>query len=428
MHAIWDGDRAIIGPEPRIGVTGSGVYERENIESDWFNWTNGDARFDVPITTDVELDTLVIGLSQLNRFERSCRILVNDQIGFEGRVDPSSAQIPISLKGLRPTDRLTINIFSDAVVNSQTSRKEGVPVTWIALQKSPSPISNPVKKVIGSRLSRPGLWYNNKELVFEELLANPEKLRRFYVTGGEPMIEPRFVSIIDFFVERGVAGNIALELTTNCTVVNKRLLSQFKEFKSLLLTVSLDGIEEVQEYMRYPSRWEIIKRNIHILRETGFAIIAVPVVQAYNMLSLVDIAKFSRQVGIEVSFMNNLCWPAHLATGVMPKNVHELAARRLREYARKIEDDRSAICMHGQISSLADMFEGFDGPADHAALRTFNLFTNDLDLSRGQNFKKSLPELYNLILESGYEWTESALHAHSQFERRPSRERVHQWV
>ncbi len=45
-------------------------------------------------------------------------------------------------------------------------------------------------------------------------------------------------------------------------------------------------------------------------------------------------------------------------------------------------------------------------PVQTGFLREFMLFTNDLDRMRDQDFKKVHRELYELILDSGFQWTD----------------------
>jgi glutamate-1-semialdehyde 2,1-aminomutase len=425
LHAIWDDDRAVIGPEPRIGVASTGLHGREKLEDDWFNWTDGHAHFDVSITRATELESVVIGLSHLAQFDRFCRILLNDRGCFEGRVNSGTRQIAISLKNVGSTDRLTIDILSEAEFNKSLDRNEGVAITSIHLQKLQTSNQGITKEVIASRHQRPGLWYNKKEVLCGELLADLGKLKRLYITGGEPFLEPKFAELVDHLISKGAAKNIDLEVTTNATLLNEGLLEKLKSFNSLYLMVSIDGVGAVHEYIRYPARWSVIEKNLRSLRDYGFAPFLVPVVQAYNMLSLADIYRFSRDLGIGIGF-NVLQDPKWLGMSVMPLNCHRLAARRLREILdnEKFEENY----MQGQIEPLIRNFESFNEAMDHEGLRTFNIFTNDLDSSRGQNFKQSLPELYNLILECGYKWTDETRYADSGQRRKSSQDRLHAWV
>jgi hypothetical protein len=44
-------------------------------------------------------------------------------------------------------------------------------------------------------------------------------------------------------------------------------------------------------------------------------------------------------------------------------------------------------------------------------MRSFMLFTNDLDITRGQSFHDTHRELLQLIVDTGFTWTNETLHA-----------------
>jgi glutamate-1-semialdehyde 2,1-aminomutase len=427
LHAIWVNNQAIIGPEPKIGVKRHGVYGREMANDQWVCWTEASASFNVPLSVDRPPHLLIIEVGCHGNFDRLCCVSINGEIRFQGTVDRSSTKLYIDLNGLTQCNDLTIDISSDVAFNQQTHRIEGVPLVQLTLHREGSSDADHGGELLKSRIPTPQLWYKNDEVVFKELLANNGNLRRLFFTGGEPFLEPRFAEILDFLIERNVAQNIQLEVTTNGTVIKERLLERIKRFKSSFLSISLDGIGAVQEYIRYPLKWDKVQKNIGILRDYGFRLKAVPVLQAYNMLYLADIHYFVAQMDIDISYSNILQYPTWLRMSAMPADVHRAGAQKLKEI---FDENRfeGPGWVRDQVNALIGNFESFGGPHNPADLRTFNLFTNDLDVTRGQRFRDSLPELYELIEQSGYEWTDSILHAAGKSDRLPARKRVHAWL
>ena len=89
-----------------------------------------------------------------------------------------------------------------------------------------------------------------------------------------------------------------------------------------------------------------------------------------------------------------------------------LAAARLRHYALTDCLARS----RAEVLGLATMIDaptgtGLDG-CDLERLRTFMIFTNDLDQSRGQRFADTHAELVALFAEAGLPWSDETRHAH----------------
>src|SRR5262245_35104730 len=60
LHAVWRGDWARIGPEPRIGVRTSGLHAHEYLGDTVRCWTDGFAIFNLPLQPGTELTFLEV--------------------------------------------------------------------------------------------------------------------------------------------------------------------------------------------------------------------------------------------------------------------------------------------------------------------------------------------------------------------------------
>ena len=83
-----------------------------------------------------------------------------------------------------------------------------------------------------------------------------------------------------------------------------------------------------------------------------------------------------------------------------------LAADRLLAYAARCRPEQREE-IRGLASGLLAAGDSFDT----ALLREFMLFTNDLDVTRGQSFRSTHGELLELITQTGFRWTDETLHA-----------------
>ena len=87
----------------------------------------------------------------------------------------------------------------------------------------------------------------------------------------------------------GSSKNIRLKITTNLTNLQERLLEYLPQFKKVTLDCSIDGVGKVQEYIRNPSDWETIDRNMNRILELNSNTILLnisTVVQVYNSFDL----------------------------------------------------------------------------------------------------------------------------------------------
>ena len=118
----------------------------------------------------------------------------------------------------------------------------------------------------------------------------------FKILGGEPLMQNEVYQALDIMLTKNpMMTNVVI--TTNGTAFTDRFLSYLDKFKSFSIRISLDGINETQEYVRTNGDWQKIMDNCNKLAKlantnpsirVGFSF----VVQAYNAFQLGDIARF----------------------------------------------------------------------------------------------------------------------------------------
>lgn len=98
--------------------------------------------------------------------------------------------------------------------------------------------------------------------VLDRLPKNLEKLSRIYFAGGEPLLEKRHAEFLKQLIAAGISKNIYLEYNTNLSVLTEETLNLWKEFKFIGVGVSMDGVGKFHEYVRFPSRFSNLERNL----------------------------------------------------------------------------------------------------------------------------------------------------------------------
>ena len=116
-------------------------------------------------------------------------------------------------------------------------------------------------------------------------------VEQVYVAGGEPTIMPEFTK----FLEKAIDSNrtdIALTIITNATNLNKNILQLLEQFKNISFTLSLDGFDETNRYIRWPSDWPTIEKNIVKLKKLTSNISVNTTVSIYNIARLNELVAF----------------------------------------------------------------------------------------------------------------------------------------
>ena len=96
----------------------------------------------------------------------------------------------------------------------------------------------------------------------EYLNVDLTNLRRLKILGGEPFMEPRNLELFERLDNLGLLETLTLELVTNASILpTEKWLEYLKKIKHIRLVISLDGIEEVAEFVRYGTDWSKVSKN-----------------------------------------------------------------------------------------------------------------------------------------------------------------------
>jgi len=83
---------------------------------------------------------------------------------------------------------------------------------------------------------------------------------RFDILGGEPLINPAIFEFIDWLAEQPYAKKTSLAITTNGTTYTDKLLKYIDSFKRVGVQLSIDGIDEEFEYLRFGAKFETLEK------------------------------------------------------------------------------------------------------------------------------------------------------------------------
>jgi MoaA/NifB/PqqE/SkfB family radical SAM enzyme len=262
------------------------------------------------------------------------------------------------------------------------------------------------RKYYGDKLYPIPAWYDDP-LFWEAVHAQLPDLRKIYVTGGEPTIIKKNIEFLRHCVETGHASHISLLLSVNCTGFTDEFLALLGEFESVLINASLDGCGEVNEYVRGGSRWEKVSESFRQLLRLPVKIQVgvTPTVQIYNVLHLVDLLRFvedsagERQISMDFLYVTK---PPYFDVRILPAAVKRAALERLDDYlAGSASFVARATNLRNSIDSLRNVLSA-EGGESAALAEEFAQVTRSFDSSRGESFRRSLPELSSRLAAEGW--------------------------
>lgn len=87
--------------------------------------------------------------------------------------------------------------------------------------------------------------------------------KRIEIVGGEPFYTKHWENAWDLMIEKGVSKDITINMSSNATILNEKLLRRITEnFRQIGIGLSIDGMGSTFEYLRKNAKWNEVKNNI----------------------------------------------------------------------------------------------------------------------------------------------------------------------
>jgi len=228
-----------------------------------------------------------------------------------------------------------------------------------------------------------------------------DTVERVHFAGGEPLIVPEMVDALEQLIHSGRAAEIDLSYNTNLTVLPDKVTALWPNFRSVSVLCSVDGYGILNDYIRRPSRWADIERNLQTLdsRADEWKIRWAAVsstVQIYNVLTIHELFSYLRTAGFrriaQVPQLVPLMDPAYLSIRCLPPAIKAIARERLQtEFERARERYGSELAAQiGTVRATVNFMEVAGASAD---LADFFSFTDATDRVFGESWREAAPEL-----------------------------------
>jgi sulfatase maturation enzyme AslB (radical SAM superfamily) len=179
-------------------------------------------------------------------------------------------------------------------------------------------------------------------------------------TGGEPIINQEHYDLLAGIPDN-VKKNIKLRYATNISYIKFKkydLVEIWRQFKHVNIKVSMDGIEDVYNYIRQDGDWDTVYNNMLVLNGEPDIDLAVGItVQSHNVFQMPEFYDFWRKSPIDIKFItaNILQTPKYLSPALWHGEYREAIIKKLREAeSRHPEMDRFATYMENTEKTIRD--------------------------------------------------------------------------
>lgn len=263
-------------------------------------------------------------------------------------------------------------------------------------------------------------FWHEKDTFWQEMHSQIPNLRQVYFAGGEPLMIKEHKQFIEEIVRQGYQDRILLRYNSNGLLVDEDLIELWSKFKKVKFAISMDASHERDEYIRFPTKWETVERNLHMLDNTPDNI-QTSLATAIQMLNVKHLPDFMRwkvesgfkklntgtvpggvQMGGGLVNMHLLYIPTFLSIQVLPKedkeHVREIYSDFkdwLWKYYRQ-DDDFWKVNPYGWRRWEAVM-NHMDSKDNSNEISDFKEYITKLDRIRGVDATKVFPELEHLL-------------------------------
>jgi sulfatase maturation enzyme AslB (radical SAM superfamily) len=201
---------------------------------------------------------------------------------------------------------------------------------------------------------------DNADATMDAIVSLPD-LSIVSFIGGEFFLTKRNVEILELVAQR----KLGIRLVTNATILLPQHIAVLKRIKDIVLQISIDGINENYEFMRYPGKWSDVHHNIHRLKQElpqaqfNFNF----VVQPLNIQHMVETIDYANRLIVPI-VLTNLIDPTWLSWAVLTEDENDMLANRLEEQSEQ------AVLTSRQRSQCAEYAVTMTNAVHDPALRT----------------------------------------------------------
>lgn len=234
-----------------------------------------------------------------------------------------------------------------------------------------------------------GQWPRKSVKYFDNIDSVLKNIRFIKLTGGEPLLIKEQFEMLEKCIDLESSHKIEVHYNTNGTIYPENAIKKiWPKFRRIELAFSIDDVGARFEYQRHPSKWEHVKENIFKIKNSGMNNLSLQICTTLNFMNILyldEIEQFIKQLGPSFWHIGILHRPPEFDVQKIPKVIKKKINDKLKKNTKSKEIMTALKYMNNKDYNIADWQE-----------KLISKLT-DIDKLRGENFKKTFPELYDLL-------------------------------
>jgi len=228
----------------------------------------------------------------------------------------------------------------------------------------------------------PGVWYEDEDF-WQELSKYSTTLETVYINGGEPTLVEKHFNFLTRLIDMGLNHQVTLWYNINLTLLPEKLLALWEKFDKVQLSLSIDDLEERNDYIRSGSNWKTTMDNLEKLKNIPKLNISIcQTVSIYNIFYIDKFYEFFNDIELHL----NWCYdPDFLQPWILPQTTKDIIIQKIKSSP------------HINQYTANNIIETMKLASDEVLLQRFKTYNQKLDEYRSSKFSEIFPELVNLI-------------------------------
>jgi sulfatase maturation enzyme AslB (radical SAM superfamily) len=245
-------------------------------------------------------------------------------------------------------------------------------------------------------LERDLRWFED-EAFWDNIEKHIENVSYIYLAGGEPTIIKENWNFLKRVIDLGYSKNIKLGISTNLTNVQPNHIEIYNSFKETRIYSSIDGYGDLNDYVRYPSKWSAVSKNFEKLcNETNSDIVSLSVIPVISTLTIWTLDKLCDWVfeikdrsgaSVDLKTHTLLRDPSYLSMINLPDEAKLDALKIVNRLEKHFNTD------HFQIQRIRQYLENALGQGDLNIFMSGKKYIENFDNIRNNSWKQYVPEL-----------------------------------
>lgn len=254
-------------------------------------------------------------------------------------------------------------------------------------------------------------WNNFVDFLHEQA----DHIKVIHIIGGEVEFMPKFVFLIDYFINAGLADTVNISFTSNGSVDYSKYFEKLSKYKRCEIGISIESIDPIGDYIRQGGNIVDILKNIHGMNNNKTSNMQLAIRTVPSLLSLPHYSNLinwalESSLPIDNSLLVNPAWQqAVLLPDNIKKNIVNdisLILEKLpntnHEFNNQKDSNRISVSIRNECESMIRLAQK-PAPADADVLRRqCATKLSQWDSLKKINIKDYSLDLYDFLTEFGY--------------------------